>query len=85
MIGMDPGGSTGLGEALDYPAEVTESIARLGLLVRLDLSADPRLVGTPASAEALTQPMLTWTLAVVMLPPCPLPTLREGYALVQAF
>ncbi|WP_326852053.1 hypothetical protein [Actinocrinis sp.] len=22
MIGMDPGGSTGLGEALDYPAEV---------------------------------------------------------------
>jgi len=63
MIGMDPGGSTGLGEALDYPAEVTESIARLGLLVRRDLSADPRLVDTPASAEALTQPMLTWMLA----------------------
>src|SRR6266404_5763602 len=29
--------------------------------------------------------MMTWTLAVVMIPPCSLPTLREGYALVQAF
>src|SRR5262249_29022873 len=29
--------------------------------------------------------MVTWTLAVVMIPPCPLPTLREGYALVRAF
>lgn len=63
MIGMDASGATGMGDALDYPADVAESIIRLGSLARRDLSADPQLVGKPASAEALTQPMLLWMLA----------------------
>src|SRR5215472_18798853 len=29
--------------------------------------------------------MMTWALAVVMIPPCSLPTLREGYALFGLF
>lgn len=63
MIGMDMGGTGGLGDALDYPEDVAESITRLGSLARRDLSADPQLVDKPASAEALTQPMLLWMLA----------------------
>jgi hypothetical protein len=63
MIGMETAGTTGLGDALEYPQNVTESITRLGSLARRDLSGDPQLVDRPASAEALTQPMLLWMLA----------------------
>lgn len=63
MIGMETAGATGLGDALDYPEDVSESITRLGSLARRDLSGDPQLVDRPASAEALTQPMLLWMLA----------------------
>jgi len=63
MVGMDTGGATGLGDALDYPVDVSDSVARLGLIVRRDLAEDPQLINKPASAEALTQPMLMWMLA----------------------
>lgn len=63
MIGMDSGGGTGLGETLDYPSEVQESISRLGLLARRDLSADPQVTEKSAAPEAWTQPMLLWMLA----------------------
>lgn len=62
-IGMDAGDGPDLGQALEYPSSVVESIGRLGVLARRDLSGDPRLTSQPALPDAWTQPMLLWILA----------------------
>ena len=53
----------GLNDALQYPADVTESISRLGAIARRDLAGDPRLTEQAVMPDAWTQPMLLWMLA----------------------
>lgn len=63
-IGLDIGADEpAVSDALLYPAEVSESIGRLGILARRDLSGDPRFSQQPAVPDAWTQPMLLWMLA----------------------
>ena len=63
-IGLENGADEpAVSEALLYPADVSESVSRLGVLARRDLSGDPRLAGQPAVPDAWTQPMLLWVLA----------------------
>jgi hypothetical protein len=63
-IGLDLGAEApDLSQALEYPEDVADSISRLGVLARRDLSGDPRFIEQPAVPDAWTQPMLLWMLA----------------------
>jgi hypothetical protein len=62
-VGFAAGGEQDSAMALEYPASLAESVVRLGVLARRDLSGDTHFADQPASPDSLTQPMLLWMLA----------------------